>query len=109
MQNETNTFPVYLSMHTNFISENNPSRYPKFIESYSLEEYRKKWDSLPSGAREENEEIYVAGIINEIFNESSMIIGRIQNKRKASSKLIFYDIKSDDTTIQVFYSSKIRH
>ena len=83
MQNETNTFPVYLSMHTNFIYENNSSRYPKFIESYSLEEYRKKWDSLPSGAREENEEIYVAGIINEIFNER-MHDYRSNSKQKKS-------------------------
>ncbi|KAK8807339.1 hypothetical protein WA158_004098 [Blastocystis sp. Blastoise] len=66
---------------------NDMKQYPKFIESCTLKDYREKWNHIPDGAREKDHEFFVAG--------------RVLNKRKASSKLIFYDIKNEDSTLQV--------
>ncbi|CAH8604226.1 unnamed protein product [Schistosoma mattheei] len=81
----------YHEMRKNAISElkktqKNP--YPhKFHATISLAEFIKKYSSLSSG--------------EHLDDVSVSITGRVHAKRSAGSKLIFYDIRSEDCRLQV--------
>lgn len=88
------------------MKQNNKNPYPhKFNVTISINEFIRKYSHLESGQHLNDVTVSVAG--NFVYLVYFNILGRIYAKREAGSKLIFYDIRSDNCGLQIM--AHIKH